>query len=150
MEILKISHHNRPFSMAKMVFFSKFVMTIFLRLQVIFLTTSIPGPLLCILCTEITQLVVVACHNKLCAASGSTRSEAGSEGQPNIDCWPRGPAKACRPRNEAYLKVNNFLLNIFPSVSDVSDPCVFLMFLTPVCLYVSDPCLLEDIIKVVY
>ena len=25
-------------------------------------------------------------------------------GQPNIDCWPKGPAKVCRPRNEAAVK----------------------------------------------
>ena len=23
---------------------------------------------------------------------------------PNIDCWPRGPAKVCRPQNEAAVK----------------------------------------------
>ena len=29
---------------------------------------------------------------------------AGPEGQPNIGCWPRGPEKVCRPRNEAVVK----------------------------------------------
>ena len=26
------------------------------------------------------------------------------EGQTNIDYWPKGPAKVCRPRNEASVK----------------------------------------------
>ena len=29
---------------------------------------------------------------------------AGPEGQPNIGCWPRGPAKVCRPWNVAAVK----------------------------------------------
>ena len=39
----------------------------------------------------------------------NTRSVAGPEGQPNLDCWPNGPAKVCRPRNEAavYRKRSN-------------------------------------------
>ena len=36
--------------------------------------------------------------------SSCRRSEAGPEGQPNIGCWPRGPAKVCRPWNVATVK----------------------------------------------
>ena len=48
-------------------------------------------------------------YNKLWPASGHIKSVAGTESQPNIDCWPRGPAKVCRPRNEvaAYRKWSN-------------------------------------------
>ena len=42
-------------------------------------------------------------------SSHNTRSVASPEGQSNIDCWPRGPAKVCRPRNEVtvYRKWSN-------------------------------------------
>ena len=29
---------------------------------------------------------------------------AGPESQSNIGCWPGGPAKVCRPRNQATVK----------------------------------------------
>ena len=37
------------------------------------------------------------------ATFGRTGSVAGPEIQPNIGCWPRGPAKVCRPKNEAAV-----------------------------------------------
>ena len=40
---------------------------------------------------------------------------AGPEGQPNIGCWPRGPAKVCRPRNVAAV-------NCISGLPFVNDP----------------------------
>ena len=68
------------------------------------LTATTPSPLHRFLYTEKTQQVVAIVSNKLWAASGRTWSEAGPEGQLNLDCWPRGPAKVCRPWNVAAVK----------------------------------------------
>ena len=69
------------------------------------LTATIRGPLLRFLYTEITQQVVAVASNKLWQGRSSrTRYVAGPEGQPNIGCWTRGPAKVCRPWNVAAVK----------------------------------------------
>jgi len=39
------------------------------------------------------KLVVTIGHNKSCPVSGYKRSLVGPEGQPEISCWSKGPAK---------------------------------------------------------
>ena len=50
-----------------------------------------------------TRSVAPFSNNKSWTAPGRTRSVAGLEGQQNIGCRPRGPAKVCRPRNVAAV-----------------------------------------------
>ena len=93
-----------------------------LHLTIAGLTTTTPGPLLRVLLTEIIQQVVAVANNISWVASGRTRSETGPEGQPNIDCWPRGPAKVFRPQKEAVVKRLNVLFVFFRDWSSLRTP----------------------------
>ena len=58
-------------------------------------------------------------HDKSWMASGRTGSVAGPEGQQNIDCWPKGPAKVYKPRNVAAVKqIYNNSNSIFLSLKE--------------------------------
>ena len=64
------------------------------------LTATIPAPLPSFLCTEIAQQVVAIASNKLCPASGHTRSVASLQARQIL----KGPANVCRPRNGSGYK----------------------------------------------